>query len=95
MAENPLKAIRKVARWTLWTLAGGLALLAAAHLLLPYLVNSDRFKSKILARIDPAVYGRIDFADLTGKSVIIYGQHEVVKDLVVARLRCDPYTTGD
>ncbi|MFZ1983864.1 MAG: hypothetical protein WAU91_05575, partial [Desulfatitalea sp.] len=64
MAENPLKAIHKVARWTLWTLAGGLALLAAAHLLLPYLINSDRFKSKILARIDPAVYGRIDFADL-------------------------------
>ena len=29
---------------------------------------------------------RIDFADLTGKSVTIYGQHEVVKDLVAARL---------
>ena len=29
---------------------------------------------------------RIDFADLTAKSVTIYGQHEVVKDLVAARL---------
>ena len=29
---------------------------------------------------------RIDFADLTGKTVTIYGQHEVVKDLVAARL---------
>ena len=29
---------------------------------------------------------RIDFADLTGKSVLVYGQHEVVRDLVAARL---------
>jgi p-hydroxybenzoate 3-monooxygenase len=29
---------------------------------------------------------RIDFADLTGKAVMIYGQQEVVKDLVDARL---------
>ena len=29
---------------------------------------------------------RIDFADLTGKAVMVYGQHEVVKDLVAARL---------
>ncbi len=28
----------------------------------------------------------IDFAELTGKGVTIYGQHEVVKDLVAARL---------
>lgn len=29
---------------------------------------------------------RIDFTDLTGKSVMVYGQHEVVRDLVAARL---------
>ncbi|MGI8650942.1 MAG: 4-hydroxybenzoate 3-monooxygenase [Rubrobacter sp.] len=29
---------------------------------------------------------RIDFADLVGKSVTVYGQHEVVKDLIAARL---------
>ncbi len=29
---------------------------------------------------------RIDFADLTGKSVRVYGQHEVVRDLIKARL---------
>ena len=29
---------------------------------------------------------RIDFAGLTGKSIVIYGQHEVVKDLVAARV---------
>jgi p-hydroxybenzoate 3-monooxygenase len=29
---------------------------------------------------------RIDFADLTGKSIMIYGQQEVVKDLYAARL---------
>ncbi len=29
---------------------------------------------------------RIDFQALTGKSVMVYGQHEVVKDLVAARL---------
>lgn len=29
---------------------------------------------------------RIDFAELTGKSVTVYGQHEVVRDLVAARL---------
>jgi len=29
---------------------------------------------------------RIDFQDLTGKSVMVYGQHEVVRDLVQARL---------
>lgn len=29
---------------------------------------------------------RIDFQDLTGKGVVVYGQHEVVKDLIAARL---------
>jgi p-hydroxybenzoate 3-monooxygenase len=29
---------------------------------------------------------RIDFADLTGKNVMVYGQQEVVKDLIAARL---------
>lgn len=29
---------------------------------------------------------RIDFADLTGKAVTVYGQHEVVKDLIARRL---------
>jgi p-hydroxybenzoate 3-monooxygenase len=29
---------------------------------------------------------RIDFADLTGKTVMIYGQQEVVRDLIAARL---------
>ena len=29
---------------------------------------------------------RIDFADLVGKSVTLYGQHEVVKDLIARRL---------
>lgn len=29
---------------------------------------------------------RIDMTDLTGKAVVVYGQHEVVKDLVNARL---------
>src|SRR5947209_2487084 len=30
---------------------------------------------------------RIDFVDLTGKAVTVYGQHEVVKDLIGARLQ--------
>ncbi|MDQ6851183.1 MAG: 4-hydroxybenzoate 3-monooxygenase [Actinomycetota bacterium] len=29
---------------------------------------------------------RIDFADLTGRSILVYGQQEVVKDLIAARL---------
>jgi p-hydroxybenzoate 3-monooxygenase len=29
---------------------------------------------------------RIDFAELTGKAITVYGQHEVVKDLVAARI---------
>ncbi|WP_349367588.1 4-hydroxybenzoate 3-monooxygenase [Salinarimonas sp.] len=29
---------------------------------------------------------RIDFQDLTGQAVMVYGQHEVVKDLIAARL---------
>jgi p-hydroxybenzoate 3-monooxygenase len=29
---------------------------------------------------------RIDFADLTGKTIMVYGQHEVVKDVIAARL---------
>ena len=29
---------------------------------------------------------RIDFADLTGRSIVVYGQQEVVKDLIAARL---------
>ncbi|MFN3401481.1 MAG: FAD-dependent monooxygenase, partial [Ferrovibrio sp.] len=29
----------------------------------------------------------IDFVDLTGKTVMVYGQHEVVKDLIVQRLK--------
>jgi p-hydroxybenzoate 3-monooxygenase len=28
----------------------------------------------------------IDFVDLTGKAITVYGQHEVVKDLIAARL---------
>ena len=32
---------------------------------------------------------RIDFEALTGKSVMIYGQHEVVKDLIAARVKAD------
>lgn len=32
---------------------------------------------------------RIDFQDLTGKSVMVYGQHEVVRDLVAARRAAD------
>ena len=30
---------------------------------------------------------RIDFAELTGKGITVYGQQEVVKDLIAARLR--------
>jgi p-hydroxybenzoate 3-monooxygenase len=30
---------------------------------------------------------RIDFADLVGRGIVVYGQQEVVKDLVAARLR--------
>jgi p-hydroxybenzoate 3-monooxygenase len=30
---------------------------------------------------------RIDFQELTGKGVMVYGQHEVVKDLIAARVR--------
>ena len=30
---------------------------------------------------------RIDLADLTGKGVMVYGQHEVVKDLIAVRLQ--------
>src|SRR6478752_6149795 len=29
---------------------------------------------------------RIDFAELTGRSIVVYGQQEVVKDLIAARL---------
>jgi p-hydroxybenzoate 3-monooxygenase len=29
---------------------------------------------------------RIDFSDLTGRAITVYGQHEVVKDLIAARL---------
>jgi p-hydroxybenzoate 3-monooxygenase len=29
---------------------------------------------------------RIDFADLTGRTITVYGQHEVLKDLIQARL---------
>jgi p-hydroxybenzoate 3-monooxygenase len=30
---------------------------------------------------------RIDFKDLTGRAITVYGQHEVVKDLIAARLQ--------
>ncbi len=29
---------------------------------------------------------RIDMTELTGRSIMVYGQHEVVKDLIAARL---------
>jgi p-hydroxybenzoate 3-monooxygenase len=32
---------------------------------------------------------RIDFADLTGRNIVVYGQQEVVKDLYAARLDAD------
>jgi p-hydroxybenzoate 3-monooxygenase len=34
----------------------------------------------------PGQSHRIDFKDLTGKSITVYGQHEVVRDLIRARL---------
>ncbi|WHT22351.1 4-hydroxybenzoate 3-monooxygenase [Crossiella sp. CA-258035] len=40
----------------------------------------------ILLRFD-GVEHRIDFADLVGKAVTVYGQQELVKDLIAARLR--------
>jgi len=32
---------------------------------------------------------RIDFKDLTGRSITVYGQHEVIKDLIQARVAAD------
>src|SRR5215216_5432226 len=32
---------------------------------------------------------RIDMTELTGRSIKVYGQHEVVKDLIAARLAAD------
>ncbi len=32
---------------------------------------------------------RIDFKDLTGRAITVYGQHEVIKDLIQARLATD------
>ena len=32
---------------------------------------------------------RLDFPELTGKSIMVYGQHEVVKDLIAAHERAD------
>jgi p-hydroxybenzoate 3-monooxygenase len=32
---------------------------------------------------------RIDFQDLTGRAITVYGQHEVVKDLIAARLEAN------
>jgi p-hydroxybenzoate 3-monooxygenase len=40
----------------------------------------------ISLRFDGAEH-RIDFADLVGRGIVVYGQQEVVKDLVAARLR--------
>ncbi len=40
----------------------------------------------ISLRFDDAEH-RIDFADLVGRGIVVYGQQEVVKDLVAARLR--------
>jgi p-hydroxybenzoate 3-monooxygenase len=31
---------------------------------------------------------RINFAELTGKAITVYGQHEVLKDLIAARINC-------
>ncbi len=30
---------------------------------------------------------RVDFEELTGRAITVYGQHEVVKDLIAARLQ--------
>jgi p-hydroxybenzoate 3-monooxygenase len=40
----------------------------------------------ISLRFDDAEH-RIDFADLVGRGIVVYGQQEVVKDLVAARVR--------
>ena len=40
----------------------------------------------ISLRFDDAEH-RIDFADLVGRGIVVYGQQEVVKDLIAARLR--------
>ena len=37
---------------------------------------------------------RIDFTDLVGRGIAVYGQQEVVKDLVAARLERRAATSG-
>ncbi len=64
MAQNLITALKKIARWSLWSAAGGMLLVTLLHFLLPLLVDGQRLKSKIQARLDPQTYGSIDFAGL-------------------------------
>jgi uncharacterized protein involved in outer membrane biogenesis len=61
MAQNFVTALKKIARWSLWSAAGGMLLVTLLHFLLPLLLDGQMLKRKIQRRLDPVTYGRIDF----------------------------------
>ncbi|MBI5063950.1 MAG: hypothetical protein HZB87_10935, partial [Desulfatitalea sp.] len=64
MAQDFITALKKITRWSLWSAAGCILLVALLHFLLPLLLDGQALKRKIQARLDPETYGSIDFAEL-------------------------------
>ncbi len=59
-----LPHIKKIARWSLWSAIGLMALFIGLHLLLPHILNSQAIKNKIIAAARQAISAQVDFTSL-------------------------------
>ncbi len=64
MAQNFIAVLKKIARWSLWSAAGGLLLVALLHFLLPLLVNGELLTRQLRSHLDAETYGSVDFGRL-------------------------------
>lgn len=64
MAQDFIASLKKIARWSLWSAAGGMLLVVTLHFLLPSIVDGEALKRQIRTHLDPETYGDIDFDQL-------------------------------
>ena len=55
--------LKKITRRSLWIILGLLALVTAAHFILPFVVNTNAVKESIRARVQADVNGQFDYAN--------------------------------
>ena len=64
MRRQPGAFVRRALRWTAWLAAGAVALLAAAALSLPYLIDSAAVQRELEHRVSSALHGKVSWESL-------------------------------